>query len=213
MDTTKGIKSSKSFLNTKKIALKLYRQHFGNYRKENNTFNNTIEKFQTLQKAKKVYSKSPEIANILKSHVSLKETTKITNLPKLPFGVHLTYNEDDNFSSHFSDDNSDSSREYRKKRRFLEKELYSSKMLLKNRIKGNFRDMQDMHIYKTSAGKLFCKLQKNVIQSYLTRNPIFRSSNNPVAQSTILSPKIQNNNTDLVSVSKSSRQIRYPTPF
>jgi hypothetical protein len=125
-------------------------QQFGTIRTQN--------RFPSLSKLNSdSLTKSKILNDLSRNHVSHSMGRKIINLPMSPFGKHPNYNEESKFIDvHFSSDIKSDAIMFEKKTKFLKKKI--RKQITKNKGKKIYlKANQNMEVFKTAAGELYCQ--------------------------------------------------------
>ncbi|OMJ68053.1 hypothetical protein SteCoe_34610 [Stentor coeruleus] len=117
----------------------------------------TENKLPQLSKLKSdLSSKLKVLGDLSRNHITLSTGRKIKNLPMSPFGKHPNYNDETGFAdSHFSNTVTSNAVEFEKKTKFLKKKLRRQGNK-ESRKKLYLKAYQNMEIYKTGAGELYC---------------------------------------------------------
>lgn len=116
------------------------------------------------------------LTRILKAeHKTNNSGTQIIKLPKLPFGKHSSYNEDNLFKDrHFFEETHSSSNpeklkeleEITRKFRLHEKKYKANKKFRLHTAKPMLNDLAYYNVYDMGPGVLVCEIQDGVIESY-----------------------------------------------
>lgn len=117
----------------------------------------TENKLPQISKLKSEFSsKLKVLGDLSRNHITLSTGRKIINLPMSPFGKHPNYNDEANFTSaHFSNTVTSNAVEFEKKTKFLKKKLHR-KGNKESRKKLYLKAYQNMEVFKTGAGELYC---------------------------------------------------------
>lgn len=126
--------------------------------------------------AQKKKQKADLLTLILKSeHKATLNGTQILKLPKLPFGRHLSYNEDPMFKDrHFLEggkallnpEKNKELEEITRKFRLYEKKFKSNKKNRLSSARNMFSDLAFFDVYDMGPGRLICNKDQEVIESY-----------------------------------------------
>ena len=141
--------------------------------------NKTFDQINLLRK-KKESSKSPTLEAYKHQHKN-SAGIKIFQLPKLPFGSHSTYNEDSEFvASHFrfgdaARDVKSNLEGFQKKFELYETKVSASRKRCKTRLSQKIGAENDLYVFKTGTGYLFCPPAKKVIEVYNNDKKVHRN--------------------------------------
>lgn len=185
------------------------------------------EKFFKLHIEKKSHSKSPDVSigntsRILRpvatqraipkvfsnNHISLNKRNNIIELPKCRFGVHLAYNEETDFKSHFQQNSSKIIKQEIKLRKLVRKRLKHEKET-KNNTRKYLKALEDYDVYNTSGGQLYCKSNKLLINAYNLEQNKFKHFNTI----RIENKSAERGRSENKSYLKQDRTTRYATPL
>lgn len=175
------------FLKIKKTVTKLNKSMFNtnsefesfNIFEQSSKINKTFDQINILRK-KKENSNSP-ILDIYKHQHKNSTGVKIFQLPKLPFGSHLTYNDDSEFvNNHFRFEETGGELKsnlegFQKKFELYEKKVSGSRKKGKSSHLQKAGTGNEVYVFKTQTGYLFCPPAKNVIDVYNNDKKVHRN--------------------------------------
>lgn len=118
------------------------------------------KKINSFLKLEPISCTNPKLREMAKDHISAHSKTKIVKLSMSPYGKHSSYNDEDNFiKSHFLKLTTNESKKIIKKIKALKKK--SNEILVFKKKSGGFlKAMQDVEVYKTDTGELYCEANR-----------------------------------------------------
>lgn len=123
-------------------------------------------------------SKDRILNSLAQDHISNKDGYRIIDLPKSPFGRHKPYNDGDNFfEKHFLSPDSEKTlqqKSFQKKIGLLNKRIKRS---IHKCISKKKNESDDMEVFNTPSGVMYCKKNKSVMKIYELENEKFKVLN------------------------------------